>query len=108
MDKQIDFRKQSDGKALNTIVGIILGLQGKKAYANGKPVQAFWQLRTFLKKQDRLRLNVLYDYICTLETSQDSLGQLFEKAEQYRQDQQYSKGEGKVYEDITIGEVLNL
>lgn len=105
---QIDFRKQTDGKALNTVVQIILALQGKKAYVKGRPIPDFWKLRTFLKSQDRLRLNVLYDYICTLESSQDTLGQLFEKAEMYRQDQQVKPCTAKAYEDITIGDVLNL
>ena len=103
-----EFRKQSDGKALNTVCAMILELQGKQAYIKGRPVGDFWKLRSVLKSSDRFKLNVLYDYLAILESSTDSLGQLFENAEKYRQEQQYHKSTGKKYDDITLGDVLKL
>lgn len=104
----MQFRKLSDGKAWGTMATMIIGLQGKEAFVNRKPTKDWFKLRAWFSKQDRLRTNVLYDYIVTLDSSTDTLSALYEKAEQYRQEQCFKPCNAEKYKEITIEDVMNL
>lgn len=107
MKSPSEYRHLSYGAAVNTLTARIIELSGKEPFLNGKPIADFWRLRSYLYTQDRSRLNVLYDYLYTIEHSEATLGQLFVQAEQFRQQQQIKMVDVQPYKTITIGDVLS-
>ena len=106
MKSPYEYRALSYGKAVNALAGRIIELSGREAFVGGKPVPDFWRLRAALTKIERDKLNVLYDYLHTLEHSIDSLGKLFAQADRYRQDQALSKTDIEPYKTISIADIL--
>lgn len=101
-----EFREVSNGKAVNTITALIITLKGGKAFP---PKSDFFKLRSWAKKQDRFTINILYDYLSTLDKSDDTLSIMLAKAEKHRQNQYQKQTEiTRAYPDITLKDVLNM